>query len=57
MILNSGHYVMLLWNEFKEHGFVIDSIAKFNEETQALDEIIGTLTRAAKAQQCIAQKI
>lgn len=28
---------------FKEHGFVIDSIAKFNEETQALDEIIGRL--------------
>lgn len=28
---------------FKEHGFVIDNIAKFNEETQALDEIIGRL--------------
>ncbi len=28
---------------FKEHGFVIDTIAKFNEETQALDEIIGRL--------------
>ena len=28
---------------FKEHGFVIDSIAKFNEETQALDEIITRL--------------
>ena len=28
---------------FKEHGFVIDSIAKFNEETQALDEIIARL--------------
>ena len=28
---------------FKEHGFVIDSIAKFNEETQALDEIIVRL--------------
>lgn len=25
---------------FKEHGFVIDSIAKFNEETAALDSII-----------------
>lgn len=28
---------------FKEHGFVIDSIAKFNEETQALDEIVKRL--------------
>ncbi len=28
---------------FKEHGFVIDSIAKFNEETAALDSIIERL--------------
>lgn len=28
---------------FKEHGFVIDSIAKFNEETAALDNIINRL--------------
>lgn len=28
---------------FKEHGFVIDSIAKFNEETAELDKIIGRL--------------
>ena len=28
---------------FKEHGFVIDSIAKFNEETSALDDIIKRL--------------
>lgn len=28
---------------FKEHGFVINSIAKFNEETSALDDIIKRL--------------
>ena len=28
---------------FKEHGFVIDSIAKFNEESSALDDIIKRL--------------
>ena len=28
---------------FKEHGFVIDSIAKFNEESSALDNIIKRL--------------
>ena len=28
---------------FKEHGFVIDSIAKFNEESLALDDIIKRL--------------
>ena len=28
---------------FKEHGFVIDTIAKFNEETKALDDIIQRL--------------
>lgn len=28
---------------FKEHGFVIDTIAKFNEETKALDDIIKRL--------------
>lgn len=28
---------------FKEHGFVIDSIAKYNEETAALDSIITRL--------------
>ena len=28
---------------FKEHGFIIDSIAKFNEESSALDDIIKRL--------------
>ena len=28
---------------FKEHGFVVDTLAKFNEETKALDDIIKRL--------------
>lgn len=28
---------------FREHGFVIDSLAKFNEETRALDDILARL--------------
>ena len=28
---------------FKEHGFVVDTVAKFNEETKALDDIIKRL--------------
>lgn len=28
---------------FKEHGFVVDSVAKYNEETAALDSIIARL--------------
>ena len=38
---------------FKEHGFVIDSIAKFNEETQALDEIITRLQDLQKRNNAI----
>jgi type I restriction enzyme R subunit len=30
---------------FKEHGFVIDSIAKYNEENKALDDIIARLRK------------
>ncbi|MCD8302698.1 MAG: HsdR family type I site-specific deoxyribonuclease [Prevotellaceae bacterium] len=33
---------------FKEHGFVIDTIAKFNEETKALDDIIKRLQELQK---------
>lgn len=32
-----------LRERFKEHGFVIDSIAKFNEETKELDKVIKRL--------------
>ena len=41
---------------FKEHGFVIDSIAKFNEETQALDEIIVRLQELQKRNNVLLKK-
>lgn len=41
---------------FKEHGFVIDSIAKFNEETQALDEIITRLQDLQKRNNALVKK-
>lgn len=41
---------------FKEHGFVIDTIAKFNEETQALDEIIGRLQDLQKRNNVLLRK-
>ncbi len=41
---------------FKEHGFVIDSIAKFNEETQALDEIIARLQDLQKRNNALVKK-
>ena len=41
---------------FKEHGFVIDTIAKFNEETQALDEIIGRLQDLQKRNNILLKK-
>ena len=28
---------------FKEHGFVVDSMAKYNEQSKALDEVIKKL--------------
>lgn len=41
---------------FKEHGFVIDSIAKFNEETAALDSIIDRLKTIQKANKNLLNK-
>lgn len=41
---------------FKEHGFVIDTIATFNEETQALDEIIGRLQDLQKRNNVMLKK-
>lgn len=41
---------------FKEHGFVIDSIAKFNEETQALDEIAKRLQDLQKRNNVLLKK-
>ena len=41
---------------FKEHGFVIDSIAKFNEETAALDSIIVRLKAIQIANKALLKK-
>ncbi len=41
---------------FKEHGFVIDSIAKFNEETKALDDIIKRLQDLQKRNNVILKR-
>lgn len=41
---------------FKEHGFVIDSIAKFNEETAALDSIIKRLKEIQIANKSLLKK-
>lgn len=41
---------------FKEHGFVIDTIAKFNEETKALDDIIKRLQDMQKRNNVLLKK-
>lgn len=41
---------------FKEHGFVVDTIAKFNEETQTLDEIIQRLQDLQKRNNALVKK-
>ena len=41
---------------FKEHGFVIDTIAKFNEETKALDDIIKRLQDLQKRNNVILKR-
>lgn len=41
---------------FKEHGFVIDTIAKFNEETKALDDIIKHLQELQKRNDVLLKK-
>lgn len=41
---------------FKEHGFVIDTIAKFNEETKALDDIIKRLQDLQKRNNALLKK-
>ena len=41
---------------FKEHGFVIDTIAKFNEEAQALDEIVKRLQDLQKRNNVLLKK-
>lgn len=41
---------------FKEHGFVVDSIAKFNEESKALDDIIQRLQTLQKTNNAFLKK-
>ncbi len=41
---------------FKEHGFVIDTIAKFNEEAQALDEVVKRLQDIQKRNTALIKK-
>ena len=41
---------------FKEHGFLVDTIAKFNEETKALDEIIQRLQDLQKRNNALIKK-
>ncbi len=41
---------------FKEHGFVVDSIAKFNEETAALDSIIERLKAIQNTNRALLKK-
>jgi type I restriction enzyme R subunit len=41
---------------FREHGFVVDTIAKFNEETKALDEIIQRLHELQKRNNALVKK-
>lgn len=43
-------------HRFKEHGFVIDSIAKFNEETAALDKIIVKLKEIQRSNKALLNK-
>ena len=41
---------------FKEHGFVVDTIAKFNEETRTLDEIIQRLSDLQRRNNVLVKK-
>ena len=41
---------------FKEHGFVIDTVAKYNEETKALDDVIRRLQEIQRKNNTLARK-
>lgn len=41
---------------FKEHGFVVDTVAKFNEESKALDDIIKRLQDIQKRNNALLKK-
>ena len=42
--------------QFKEHGFVVDSIAKFNQESKELDEIIERLVKLQESNNRLLKK-
>lgn len=46
----------LFLQRFKEHNFVIDSLAKFNEETKAMDEILQKMTALQNANKTLLRK-
>lgn len=46
----------LFLQRFKEHNFVIDSLAKFDEETKAMDEIIQKMTALQNANKVLLKK-
>lgn len=41
---------------FKEHGFVVDSMAKYNEQSKALDEVLKKLNELQKKNNALARK-
>lgn len=43
-------------DRFREHGFVVDSIAKFNEDTAALDKIIARLKEIQRGNKVLLNK-
>ncbi|MCT2346575.1 HsdR family type I site-specific deoxyribonuclease [Niallia taxi] len=43
-------------HRFKEHGFVIDNIAHFNEHSKALDEVLKKLTELHKRNNALLKK-
>lgn len=46
----------LFIQRFKEHNFIIDSLAKFDEETKAMDEILQRMTALHNANKALLKK-
>lgn len=56
---NDPEYITLrdaFMQRFKEHGFVVDSIAKFNQESKELDEIIERLVKLQESNNRLLKK-
>lgn len=57
--LDDPEYITLrdaFMQRFKEHGFVVDSIAKFNQESKELDEIIERLVKLQESNNRLLKK-